>query len=204
MLRIKKNIDKYNYKRNWLFSLALSLLIIILVIIYFPRIEQKRFQIKPHDENIILEFVPYTVQESPFAGLEVKRPKLPEIFLPDATEDILIEEITTADFSDSHFAAEDEQGTSQTSDLAGTQKFIPPRQILEVVPKTVSSNVEGYITLSLKINTSGTVTDHKILTNTTNSEDCMQKVLEAAYKSRWENLHPESHEFWVTKSYKFE
>ncbi len=204
MLRIKKNIDKYYYRRNWLLSLALSLLLIILVTIYFPRIDQKKIQIKMTDENIVLEFVPYTVQENPSKAFGRKRPETPEIILSDITEEIEPEEISIVNLSHGKSISEDEQGKADKSELAGSITFAPPRQLLEVLPQKVSSNAEGNITLSLKINNSGNVTDHKILANTINSEDCLQKVLEAAYSTRWEKLHLESNEFWVTKSYKFE
>ena len=80
-----------------------------------------------------------------------------------------------------------------------------PRQILEVLPKR-EENVSGRITLSVRISTTGYFVDHRVVENTTNSQSCLNNVIEAAKKSRWEPilLGSQKVEYWVRKTYWFE
>lgn len=80
-----------------------------------------------------------------------------------------------------------------------------PRQILEVIPES-QSNFKGIIKLSVRIGKDGLVKDHKILQNTTNKAECLIRVLEAAYRSRWQSVKIEGRvvEYWTEKTYRFE
>jgi hypothetical protein len=79
-----------------------------------------------------------------------------------------------------------------------------PRQILEVVPQNVEG-VKGTIILVLKIGTDGFVKEDKIIYNTTNNSECLKNTIEAAYKSRWEQIKIEGKQiqYWIEKTYKF-
>jgi hypothetical protein len=80
-----------------------------------------------------------------------------------------------------------------------------PRQILEVIPES-QSNYKGVIKLSVRIGKDGLVKDHKILQNTTNNPQCLVRVLEAAYRSKWQSVKIEGKiiEYWTEKTYRFE
>ena len=79
-----------------------------------------------------------------------------------------------------------------------------PRQILEVVPQNVEG-VKGTIILVLKIGTDGFVKEDKIIYNTTNNFECLKNTIDAAYKSRWEQIKIEGKQilYWIEKTYKF-
>ncbi len=79
-----------------------------------------------------------------------------------------------------------------------------PRQILEVVPQNVDG-VRGTIILILKIGTDGYVKEDKIIYNTTNNAECLKNTIEAAHKSRWEQIKIEGKQiqYWIEKTYRF-
>lgn len=80
-----------------------------------------------------------------------------------------------------------------------------PRQILEAIPERLDG-FKGIIKLSVRIGKDGLVKDHKVLQNTTNNSICLVKVLEAAYKSKWQSVKIEGKvvEYWTEKTYRFE
>ncbi|MFA7421605.1 MAG: energy transducer TonB [Melioribacteraceae bacterium] len=80
-----------------------------------------------------------------------------------------------------------------------------PRQILEVLPDN-ANETKGYIILALRIGTDGKVQGHKILFNSMNDAELLQKVLEAAQKSRWQTVKMEGEkvEYWIEKKYRFD
>lgn len=80
-----------------------------------------------------------------------------------------------------------------------------PRQVLEVVPEKEDDNTEGEIDLILRIGTDGSVKEHKVNSNTTNSFRYLNNVIKAAYKSRWEAVtyKGDKVEYWVEKKYSF-
>ncbi len=79
-----------------------------------------------------------------------------------------------------------------------------PRQIIEVVPKQIEG-AKGTITLSINIDQNGYVKGYKIIKNTANKEECIEKVINAASKSRWQPIMMEGRkiDYWIEKSYEF-
>ena len=79
-----------------------------------------------------------------------------------------------------------------------------PRQILEVVPQNVDG-VKGTIILLLMIGKDGFVKENKIIFDTSNNAACLKNTIEAAYKSRWEQVKVEGKQvqYWIEKTYKF-
>ncbi len=79
-----------------------------------------------------------------------------------------------------------------------------PRQILEVVPQNVDG-AKGTIILILKIGTDGFVKENKIIYDTTNNAECLKNTIDAAHKSRWEQIKIEGKQiqYWIEKTYKF-
>lgn len=80
-----------------------------------------------------------------------------------------------------------------------------PRLIFEVVPSDGENKFNGKLGLSLKINEDGKVVDHKILFNSLDCSDCLNSIIQAAYKSKWEPaiVDGKKSDFWVEKSYTF-
>jgi hypothetical protein len=79
-----------------------------------------------------------------------------------------------------------------------------PRQILEVVPQNMDG-IKGTIILVLRIGTDGFVKEHKVIYNTSNDDACLMNTVDAAYKSRWEQVKIEGKQiqYWIEKTYKF-
>jgi hypothetical protein len=80
-----------------------------------------------------------------------------------------------------------------------------PRLIFEMVPSDEENKINGKLELSLKINEDGKVIDHKILFNSLDCSDCLNLIIHAAYKSKWEPaiVDGKKADFWVEKSYTF-
>lgn len=80
-----------------------------------------------------------------------------------------------------------------------------PRLIYEEVPSSGKNKFKGMLQLSLKINENGQVVDHRLLSNSLDCTDCLNAIIRAAYKSRWEPAIVDGKEadFWVEKSYTF-
>lgn len=79
-----------------------------------------------------------------------------------------------------------------------------PRQILEVLPEK-SECSKGMIILALHVGKNGNVKTHKVMMNSSGRQICLEKVIEAAYKSRWQSVKIEGDvvEYWVEKTYTF-
>jgi hypothetical protein len=79
-----------------------------------------------------------------------------------------------------------------------------PRQILEVLPEK-SECGKGVIVLALHVGKNGKVKEHKVMLNSSGTQICLEKVIEAAYKSRWQSVKMEGSvvEYWVEKTYTF-
>lgn len=98
-------------------------------------------------------------------------------------------------------------GSGRGSGIGDGTTLLPftPRQILEVIPERESS-FSGTIKLSVRIGKDGLVKEHKVLTNTSNSPECLVRVLQAVYKSKWQSVKLEGKvvEYWTEKTYRFE
>ncbi len=198
-------ILKKEYRIVYKLSLIISLLFCILMFLYFPHIAPP----PPVEYQSLLftinDLAPNTAQEN------IRNPKPPEpkILVPDVIDEPEIlpdAEIVSKTKSEESGSG---QGTSNNSGsgIALNAPELPfvPRQILEVLPQNVDKNAKGFIDLALKIGTDGHVLEHKIIDNTTGSNDILQSVLKAAYKSKWEAVKiNNSHVvYWVEKTYKF-
>jgi hypothetical protein len=98
------------------------------------------------------------------------------------------------------------KGVGGGSDDRFGYKSLPfiPRQILEVVPQNIDG-IKGTIILVLRIGIDGFVKEHKVIYNTSNDEACLLNSIDAAYKSRWEQVKIEGKQvqYWIEKTYKF-
>jgi hypothetical protein len=94
-------------------------------------------------------------------------------------------------------------GGSGTGRVYKSLPFIP-RQILEVLPDN-NDGVKGYIILALRIGIDGKAKEHKVMMNSVENSSSLQKVVEAAYKSRWQpvKMEGEKVEYWIEKTYTF-
>ncbi|HKI77443.1 MAG TPA: hypothetical protein VKA26_02760 [Ignavibacteriaceae bacterium] len=152
----------------------------------------------------ISDVTPSTTQQRP-ANM---RPPIPKIYVPDDVEEPVI-------LSDVEIAPKGDEGDNQKEGEANNKTgtgvldvpelpFVP-RQILEVLPKKIDDDVKGFVNLQLKIGTDGKVIEYKLIKNTTGSNEILQQVIDAAYKSKWEPIKIKNNKvvYWVEKTYNF-
>jgi hypothetical protein len=87
----------------------------------------------------------------------------------------------------------------------GRRAFVP-RQLLEVLPEKEGIEERGEIRLLLTIGADGRVKRHTVLSNSTEGERGLERVLRAVYACRWEPL-PEGSamsEYTIRKRYTFD
>jgi hypothetical protein len=200
-------ILKNEYRVIFKLSLIASLTICILFFMFFPHIFPPKQSPREYQSLLFTlnDLAPSTAQQN----IKSPKPPVPKIIIPDVVEesDILPDQdiVSTTKTGESG----NEKGSSNISG-EGSILDIPqlpfvPRQILEVLPKNVEKSTKGYIELSLKIGTDGHVIEYKIIGNTTGSDQALQSVIMAAYKSKWEPVKIKNNKviYWVEKTYSF-
>ena len=200
-------ILRNEYRLVFKFSLIASLIFCILLFLFFPHIAPPPPPPEEYQSLLftINDIAPNTAQKN------IKNPKPPEpkILLPDVVDE---PEILPDEEIVSQTKAEKSGNGKNTSAISGrgTALNMPelpfvPRQILEVLPQNVDKDAKGFVELSLKIGTDGHVIEHKIIDNTTGSQQVLQSVITAAYKSKWEPVKINNNKivYWVEKTYSF-
>jgi hypothetical protein len=200
-------ILKDEYRIVFKLSLIASLTFCILMFLFFPHISPPPLPPKEYQALLftINDIAPNTAQKN----ITNPKPPEPKIFTPDVVDEPEIlpdQEIisqTKSDESGSGMSTLNTSGSGTALDMPELQ-FVP-RQILEVLPKNVDKNAKGFVELSLKIGTDGHVIEHKIIDNTTGSQQVLQSVITAAYKSKWEPVKINNNKivYWVEKTYSF-
>jgi len=184
----------YRTRLEW--SFVFSLLMLILIFVIHPRTADK---IPPLH---IYKAPGLQLIEIPRTRQAVKRrpkPAKPVIPVPsdepEISEEVLIEYPETT----STFQGEVPAGPLDAEDLPYL-----PRQILEYLPGACGENIRGEVQLLLLINKKGRVKEHRVLKNTVHSRQCLNNVVKAAYKSRWEvvTLPTGKVEYWIKKIYR--
>ena len=200
-------ILKDEYRTVFKLGLIASLTFCILLFLLFPHISPPEQLPKEYQSLLftINDLAPSTAQQN----IKNPRPPLPKIIIPYFVEepDILPDQDILSTTISGESA--NEKGSSNISGegsiLDMPQLPFVPRQILEVLPKNVEKSTKGFIELSLKIGTDGSVMEYKIIGNTTGSDQALQSVIMAAYKSKWEPVKIKNNKviYWVEKTYSF-
>jgi hypothetical protein len=192
--------SKIHYRRNILISIILSELLVISIFIFSPdkSVQDKKFL---YDEPVILfDKMPLTVQKLPTYK---QKPGIPAIYISDQVEAFeLLDDVTLQSKVNGQNAVVSSESADQTN-IRPVRSA--PRQIFEVVPANDDNKVNGRLQLSLKINENGRVIDHRILFNSLDCNDCLNDIINAAYRSRWEpaSINGKNADYWVMKSYTF-
>ncbi len=193
--------NKIHYKRNILISVILSELLIIAIFIFLPENSHSSEKILYDEPVILYNEIPRTVQSLP---VQMSKPQVPAIYILDEPEAFqLLEDVSLASNEPQHtgVVSTESADPGKVQDAAAV-----PRQILEVVPAEGNNEFTGRLQLSLKINEKGQVVDHKIIFNSLDCFECLNKIIKAAYKSRWEPgyVNGKNTDYWVMKSYIFD
>lgn len=205
--KMKLSQYRIHYSRDFKIALGISLSIIILTFIFFPDNNTEQNDMPIYDSTLFtINDVPPTIQISQTQQAAAKIHPTPAIQMPsDIGEPEILSDvkITGTNTKTNPSSGTGNAGVSKNS----VDSSIPlvPRQILEVMPKKVDKNVEGYIKLSLKIGVNGKVESYIVISNTTDCSECLQNVLVAVHKSIWQpaRVAGKNIEYWVEKSYNF-
>jgi len=208
MKKVLYNDDKFKYPVHLKIGIAISLSICILFFLFCPSLKQGKKEVPCFPEPIItLVDIPNTNKLSntapPMPAVPAISALLKPINEPEPLQDIEIK-VSSKSETVSDVVGKSKQGNGIDIYEASSFQFIP-RQILEVVPQKVDG-VKGFIKIRVLVGIDGYVKQHKILNNTTNSQKCLDSVLEAAYKSRWQpiSIEGEKVEYWIEKIYTFD
>jgi hypothetical protein len=199
-------ILKNEYKVHIKISLIISLSLIIVLFIIFPKISPPPPYVPVYQSLIITinDLTQNTVQST----IENPKPPEPKIIIPNTIEDpeALPDEKIFSILNNSN------PGNGNNVQVAGNESgldapILPfvPKQILEVLPHNSDEDINGYVEIKLKIGTNGKVIEYKVIANTTGSQKYLQSVIDAAYKSRWEpiKINNDKIVYWVEKTYTF-
>ncbi len=191
------------YKRNILISIIISELLVISAFVFSPKGIFPNQKFTFDDPVLLLDNIPQTVQS---ISKQASAPahEVPPIKI---TEEISAYEIL-GDVSLTQGTAEKVDQSSDDLAGQGTVHYArsAPRLLYEVVPAGgEEDDYHGRLQISLKINTDGKVIDHRILFNSLDCVDCLNNLIRAAYKSKWEPaaVNGTNEDYWVVKSYSF-
>lgn len=189
---------KSGYKKRLELSLILSLTILISLFYLFPIFISGSFMLPevPAPRIIVID-IPQTIQHY---AKRPPQPTRPAILMP--SEDMKILDDIPIEFDDSQDLITPGK-VFNPDELEGLPYM--PRQVLEVLPEKTEDNPKGEILLSLHIDKNGKVKAHKVISNTTQSEICLEHVINAAYHSSWQPVIIDTsiYEYWIYKSYQF-
>ena len=191
---------RLHYKRNLLIAIIVSEMFCIVAFLFSPK-SSSAAEIFNHTEPIILiNSIQPTTQ---LPKVERLKPTAPAIVIVDITEEPeLLDDVTITltsseeyDSFDSEDIAKLEMGNLSTA----------PRLTFEVLPDKRGDKISGRLNLFLKIDTNGKVISHKVLYNSIECEKCLDKIISAAYRSKWKPAVENGIEvnYWVEKSYVF-
>ncbi len=193
------SVEKLHYKRNLLISLILSETIILLAFIWFPDFKSDGIETIVGEQIMISDIIPPTRQTSPNV-LQPKKPPIQQI--SDEIEAFeLLEDVEILASS----LSENNSVETNNANVHRVYLNTVPRLSLEVLPDNKDGQLNGRLNLSIKISESGKVIGHKVLLNSLDCENCIDKIISAVYNSRWEPAvrNGIKAEYWVQKSYVF-
>ena len=192
-------MDQRTFKSNYHKKLEISFIAILLIMItlfYFGNMKIRlHTQPQPLNSPIVTKVVvvPRTRQVLRKRLIKPVRPVIP---VP-ADEPDLLEEVTIPEESVTIHL--------DNSEVSRSGVTVPPRQILESIPRKPKLPVKGSIELSIKIGADGQLKTYKILRDDTGCTECLYNILEALHKSRWSAalVNGQPIEYWLTKTYVF-
>ncbi len=201
---MKFKTEKYNYNRNIKLSLIISLTLMIVLFEFFPKSNLNIKTIINIDEPIITySDIPSTIQPSNSKTNTKPKPPLikisDNIIEPKILDDIYVD-LSSLNELNNIGVVKDKNTISGFTEIN-----YKPRQIYEIVPKFADENIKGEVNLFLQIDSEGNVKNYKILSNTLDCPECLQKVLSAINKSKWKPaiINGRKTELWVEKKYTF-
>lgn len=189
---------RLHYKRNLLIAIIVSEMLCIAAFLFSPKSSSAGYIFNHTEPIILINSIQPTTQ---LPVVERIKPTAPAIVIVDITEEpeLLDDETITLTSSEEYDTSED-IAKLETGNLSTA-----PRLTFEVLPDKRDYNISGSLNLFLKIDTDGKVISHQVLYNSIECEKCLDKILSAAYRSKWQPARENGIEvnYWVEKSYVF-
>ena len=187
-------------KRILLVSIIISELLCIAAFVLSPYPDKTTFKVTHSEPIILIDNILPTIQ---LTKRERLKPSEPVIVIADVTEDpeLLDDVIAAATF----YKAEDSDVLKEIAELELGSISTAPRLTFEVLPEEKDDKISGNLNLFLKIGTNGKVISHKVLFSSIECGNCMDKIISAVYRSKWQPAlsHGIKVDYWVEKSYVF-
>ncbi len=186
---------KVYYQNVFRVTLLISLSLITLIFYIFPRFNKISYNFRGKiNIEIYVSDIPQTEQKKRGRPLPPRRPlsglpvAVENAELPD---EIILNEIPGVQFG--------EEGAG------GVPVEVPARPLLEVYPDISEMSCRGYVSLLLLVNEKGKIESVEVLQNSTGSEKCLERAIQAAKKSLWTPARVNDKPVcsWVEKVYKF-
>jgi len=191
---------RLHYERNLLIAIIVSEMLCIAAFLFSPKSSSAGY-IFNHSEPIILINSIQPTTQLPI--VERIKPTDPAIVIVDITEEPeLLDDVTITLTSSKEY---DSDMSEDIAKLETGNLSTAPRLTFEVLPDKRDYNISGSLNLFLKIDTDGIVISHKVLYNSIECEKCLDKIISAAYRSKWQPAIENGIEvnYWVEKSYVF-
>jgi len=183
-----------------LVSIIISELLCITAFLFSPNPSNITFKVNNSEPIILIDNIQPTTQ---LPKMEKIKPTAPVIVIVDETEEteILDDVIVASIFS----KEEDSDAQEDISELESGNISTAPRLTFEVLPEEKDDKISGSLNLFLKIDTTGKVISHKVLFSSIECGNCMDKIINAVYRSKWQPAlsHGIEVDYWVEKSYVF-
>ncbi len=193
--------DKIHYIRNFEIAISISLFLTIIIFLFYPEPSRDNDSVLYYGEAFITTMdIPQTEQKP--APPPPPKPILPSLFFEVDDSELLPDIEIKDNMPDTKFGDGEESNPVNTGEQVIQFSSLPykPRKSYAYVPKL--SDCEGEIKMALHIGKDGKVIEHKILKNSTDSDECLKRVVDAMYKSRWMPvvIEGDKFEFWLEES----
>ena len=189
---------RLHYERNLLIAIIVSEMLCIAAFLFSPKSSSAGY-IFNHTEPIILINSIQPTTQLPI--VERIKPTAPAIVIVDITEEAdILSDVTITLTSSEEYDTSEDIAKLETGNLSTA-----PRLTFEVLPDKRDDKISGSLNLFLKIDTDGKVISHQVLYNSIECEKCLDKIISAAYRSKWQPAIENGIEvnYWVEKSYVF-
>ena len=191
---------RLHIKRDLLIAIVISELLCIAAFLLSPSSGRSAVIINHTEPIILIDNIQPTTQ---LPIVEKTKPTVPVIFIADLIDEPeLLDDVEIAAAT----SKEEDSDTSEDVVVLETGSYSSaPRITFEVLPDEKGDDISGSLNLSLQIGKAGNVISHKVLFNTLECENCMDKIISAVYRSKWQPAITNGIEvdYWVEKSYVF-
>lgn len=191
---------RLHIKRDLLIAIAISEMLCISAFILSPNSIESANIINHTEPIILIDNILPTIQLPEF---EKVKPSAPVIYIADIIEEPeMLDDVEIVAAK----SIEVESNASEYVTVLETGNYSTvPRLKFEVLPDKKGDGISGSLNLSLKIGKDGKVISHKVIFSTLECENCMDKIISAVYRSKWQPAVTNGIEvdYWVEKSYVF-